>query len=167
MVDKRRASADLREFSTLATSIAEIENPESAIAAIAQAAQEFIGHRLFTAMKFNPVAMEVQRVYSSNHESYPPGGRKPKRDTEWGRLVLLQGQPYIGRNADDIRTHFNDHVILLGLGLESILNIPVRSCGKTIGTMNLMNVASYFTGDDLIPGQLLAALMVWPLSEMS
>jgi GAF domain-containing protein len=166
MADERRARADVSEFSRLAATITESRESETAFSAINAAANRFIGHRLFTIMAFDPTAMEVQRLYSSDPDSYPPGDRKSKGDSEWSRRVLQQGLPYIGRNADDIRAHFNDHALILGLGMESVLNMPVRCCGRTIGTLNLLNEAGYFHEDDLIPGRLLAALTVGPLRRL-
>lgn len=163
MGDRPRASANLNEFSRVAAAVAESAQPESAFGTIAAAANTFIGHRLFTIMAFDAALMEVQRLYSSDADSYPPGGRKAKRDTEWGRRVLHQGRPYIGRNADDIRAHFNDYELILELGMESVLNVPVRCCRRTIGTMNLLNEAGYFDEQDLVMGHLLATLTIGPL----
>ncbi len=109
-----------------------------------KAAQELVGHRLFTVMRFDPVGMEVQRLYSSDPASYPPGGKKQKRDTAWGRHVLEQGKPYIGASADDIRWAFDDHELILGLGLQSVLNIPLKRGGQVVGTVNLLHEPAYF-----------------------
>ncbi len=143
--------------------MANAPNPESAFAALEDAANRFIGHRLFTVMAFNAEAMQVQRLYSSDPQAYPAGGKKDKRDTQWGRLVLEEGHPFIGRNAEDIRANFRDHEVILGLGLGSVLNVPVRSCGRTIGTMNLLHEQGYYRTADLGPGFMLAGLLVGPI----
>lgn len=114
------------------------------------ASRELIGHRLFTVMQFNPDTMEVKRCYSSNGEEYPTGGRKAKRDTAWGRHVLEEGRVFIGYDADDIRANFDDHAVIERLGLASVLNIPIRSFGRTVGTMNLLDVTGYY-GEDHVP----------------
>lgn len=154
---------ELSALSRLVKTVAESQNFDSVFAAVAQTAQTLIGHQLFTVMAFNAESMEVERLYSSNPEAYPPGGRKHKRDTAWGRQVLEQGCPYIGHNAEDIRLHFNDHETILGLGLESVLNVPVRVLGRTIGTMNLLHRADYYGAADLECGYLLAGVLVGPL----
>jgi len=109
-----------------------------------ETSRDLIGHRLFTVMQFDPDAMQVKRCYSSNPDEYPPGGHKEKRDTAWGRHVLEQGRFFIGCNAEDIRANFDDHEVIARLGLESVLNMPIRNLGQTIGTMNLLNVQDYY-----------------------
>ncbi len=152
-----------RYLSALVHEVAEAATPEAAFRAVEVAAQGAIGHRLFTVMRFDAAAMEVQRLYSSNPGAYPAGGRKAKRDTAWGRQVLEEGRPFIGTGAHDIRAHFGDHEVILGLGLESILNVPVRVCGRTVGTMNLLHGAGYYTPEHLEAGWLLAGVLVGPL----
>lgn len=147
----------------LARSVAEAADLDAACAAVAQAANAAIGYRLFTVMRFDAAAMEVQRLYSSDADAYPPGVRKAKRDTWWGRHVLEQGRPYIGRDADDIRAHFVDHRIIIGFGLAAILNVPVRVCGRTVGTMNLLHVAGYYAEQHVPAGQVLAGMLAAPL----
>ncbi len=108
------------------------------------AADELVGHKLFTVMRFDSDSMEVERLYSSQPQAYPPGGRKQKRDTAWGHHVLELGKPYIGSNADDIRWAFNDHDLILSLGLESVLNMPITRENSVIGTMNVLHKAGHY-----------------------
>lgn len=157
---------DISALSRLVETVAESENLDTIFAAVAQTAQTLIGHQLFTVMAFDAESKEVERLYSSNPQAYPPGGRKLKRDTAWGRQVLEQGRAYIGHNAEDIRSHFNDHELILGLGLESVLNVPVRVLGRTIGTMNLLHRADYYDVADLECGYFLAQVLVGPLYAM-
>jgi len=153
----------LRTLSQLAETIAEDKSSDAIFAATADAANAAIGHALFTVMAFDAETMEVKRVYSSNRQAYPPGGVKKKRDTAWGRQVLEQGEPYIGYSADDIRANFNDHEVILGLGLQSVLNMPVRIEGHTLGTMNLLHERDYYGPQDLETASLLAVMLVGPL----
>lgn len=153
----------LSTLSELARTVAEADSSDSAFALVAGAAEACIGHRLFTIMAFDARAMQVRRLYSSNPVAYPSGGFKDKRDTRWGRQVLEQGRAFIGRNAEDIRANFGDHETILRLGLESVLNMPVRVHGRTIGTMNLLHQAGYYDSADLECGVLLASQLVGPL----
>jgi hypothetical protein len=148
----------------LAKAVAEAGRRDEVFAAVADMAGRYIGHRLFTVMAFDAEGMRVRRLYSSNPAAYPPGGSKAKRDTPWGRLVLEQGRPFIGRGADDIRANFDDHEVILGLGLESVLNVPVRGFGWTLGTMNLLEAAGFYDESDLDWGHVLAGQLIGPLS---
>jgi len=163
MNDTSTARGDAASLARLALAIAQAARPEEAFGCIAEAADAIIGHRLFTVMRFDAAAMTVERLYSSNPGAYPPGGRKAKRDTWWGRHMLEQGRPFIGRSAEDIRAHFGDHELIAGLGLQSILNLPVRVCGRTLGTMNLLHVAGHYDEAHVAPGLVLAALLAGPL----
>ena len=151
------------DLSELMKAVADAAGSEAVFAAVAGAAGTFIGHRLFTIMAFDVAAMQVRRLYSSNPDAYPPGGSKGKRDTRWGRHVLEKGLPFIGRNAEDIRSNFDDHEVIFGLGLESVLNVPIRICGRTIGTMNLLHQPEYYSSADLERGFIFAGLLVSPL----
>jgi len=154
---------DAAALTRLAAAIADAADASAAFRAVAAAADAAIGHRLFTVMRFDADAMEVQRLYSSHPREYPPGGRKAKRDTAWGRRVLERGDPYIGRDAQDIRAHFDDADRILALDLASVLNVPVRVCGRTIGTMNLLHGPGHYDEAHLAPGALLAGLLAAPL----
>jgi GAF domain-containing protein len=149
----------LAGLSKLAAAQAEIKDRTELLDVAASTAGTIIGHKLFTVMAFHERTMEVERLYSNQPDAYPTGGRKKKRDTEWGRQVLERGKPYVGRSADDIRKHFNDHDVILGLGLEAILNMPIRLGGKTIGTMNLLHEADYYSKSDISSAQLIAGLV--------
>ena len=36
------------------------------------------------------------------------------------------GEPFIGRNKDDLRAAFFDHELLFAIGCESVFNAPIR-----------------------------------------
>ncbi|WP_448325795.1 hypothetical protein [Sulfitobacter sp. M13] len=62
-----------------------------------------VANELFTAMRFHAETMEVERLHSTLPGSYPVSGRKPKRDTEWGKKVLIDRRVNNGFGAADIR----------------------------------------------------------------
>ena len=118
--------------------------PHDVFAAAEAIAQDLIGHSLFTIMRFDASQMAVQRIYSSNSDAYPVGGRKPKRNTKWGHHVLEQGKVFIGTNDDNIRCAFDDSELIIRLDLHAVLNIPIRSSAGIIGTMNLLDRAARY-----------------------
>ena len=98
-----------------------------------------IGHRLFTLMIFDDANYEVQRVYSSDPEHYPVGGRKHKGGTPWTEKVIDGRCAWIGFNAGDIRWAYPDHELLARLGLRSALNVPVLYDDRFLGTANALH----------------------------
>jgi hypothetical protein len=108
-----------------------------------------IGQRLFTATAFDAATMEVRRVYSSNPAVYPVGGLKPKRDTEFGRRVLVDGQPLVCEGDEAIARVFDDHETIRGLGLHSSINVPVVNAARIVGVLNLLFSAERISSDQL------------------
>lgn len=143
-------------LSTYALTVATASDREEICRAAELAASKTIGHALFTVMAFDRERMEVERFYTSDPENYPAGGRKKKRDTDWGQFVLIDGQTYIGSNAKDIRRNFDDHEIIAGLGLCSVINIPIKRMGVTIGTMNLLDTTAHYDEHDASLGAIIA-----------
>ena len=122
----------------LAAAAAAPDQPHALLNAIEEVARETIGSSLFTAMVFDEAAMTVERIYTSNAAAYPLGGRKPKRDTAWGRHVLLDRRVYVGEGEAMIRDAFADHELILSLGLRSVINMPVVVAGECRGTLNFL-----------------------------
>lgn len=112
--------------------------PLALLRAVDAVGREAMGHRLCTAMCFDATTLTVRRFHSSAPEAYPVGGAKPKRDTAWGRQVLLEGRVFLAEGEAAIRRHFDDHTLILGLGLRSILNLPVLRRGACLGTLNFL-----------------------------
>ncbi|MCS6757717.1 MAG: GAF domain-containing protein [Candidatus Devosia euplotis] len=98
--------------------------------------QATVGHELFTLLYRG--GAEVACVYSSRPQEYPVSGRKLMGPTPWGDLVLTNRQAFLGRDKDAIRWAFFDHALIIGMGLGSVINIPVVYDGQTIGTLNLL-----------------------------
>lgn len=157
MNEIKNDSAVIRALGQYAENVSTAPDAGVAFRYAEEATRDLIGHRLFTIMQFDPVTMRVKRCYSSNPDDYPPGGHKEKRDTQWGRHVLEQGRYYLGSNAEDIRANFDDHDVIAKLGLESVLNMPIRNLGQTIGTMNLLDVAGYYRQDHVVVASVIAA----------
>jgi GAF domain-containing protein len=144
--------------------LANATEPEIAFQAASDIARDLIGHQLFTIMAFDAETMEVKRCFTSNPKAYPTGGQKPKRDTAWGRHVLTDGKYFIGYNADDIRENFDDYEVIKGLGLNSVLNVPIRCLGRTVGTMNLLDQAGFYSETHVETAEIIASNLVGVLA---
>jgi len=118
-----------------------------------------LANQLFTAMRFHSVTMEVERLHSTLPNIYPVSGRKPKRDTEWGKKVLIDQRVNSGFGAADIRWAFTDHETILGLGLNAVLNVPIVRDGSVLGTINyLRGNPAFGSGEADLAKQVAAAL---------
>jgi len=164
MNHKPASNQTMAQLMSLTGTIAEAEGPDEIFASVADAAKSCIDYKLLTIMAFDAERMRVTRLYSSNPDTYPLGGGKEKRDTPWGRQVLIEGRPFISASKEDIRENFDDHNSIFELGLKSVMNIPVRIYGRTIGTLNFLNDASVYNAQDLEWGLFLAAQLIGPVS---
>lgn len=129
---------DEAEALRLAAAAARPDQPGALLAGIEAAAAATIAPDLLTVMLLIEARMEVERLHSSNPGAYPAGGRKAKRSTDWGRQVLTERRPFTGEGEAAIRAAFDDHAIILGLGLRSVVNMPVVFAGRCLGTVNLL-----------------------------
>ena len=125
------------------------KSPAALFAAIHQVARRRLDAGLVTAMRHDEAASTVERIYSSNEQAYPVGGRKLKRDTGWSRKVLVEHRVLVNAGDDDIRESFDDHAIIFGLGLHSCVNVPLVSDGKCIGTLNVLNARAAWSDDEV------------------
>ncbi len=123
--------------------------PNALFAALAAVAAEAMDCVLFTVMRCDAAAGEVERLYSTNLEAYPVGGRKAKRDTPWARQVLGDRRIFVGAGDAAIRGAFDDHEKILGLGLHSIINVPVVRAGRCVGTVNFLMARSAVAAADI------------------
>jgi GAF domain-containing protein len=128
--------------------------------AVENLAQDVLGHTLFTVMAFDADTYEVERVHSSNLGAYSVGGRKPKRGTPWGKVVLDQGEIFIAHTPDEVRDAFTDHALIFSLGIGSIMNVPIGYRGRRLGTMNLSHEAGWYRNADHVAARAIGALFV-------
>jgi hypothetical protein len=124
-----------------------------------------VGHKLFTLLYVAPNKKRVKRIYTNMPEAYPVGGYKEIEQTAWRIEIIDKGQSWVGYNARDIEWAFFDHKLIVSLGCESAMNIPVMYGGRVLGTMNLLDAENHYKASD--PQKVLpfAALMVGPFLD--
>ena len=128
-------------------------------------ARDATGRGLCTAMRFDAATMTVQRIYTSAPDAYPLGGAKPKRDTDWGRQVLLEKRVFVGQGDAAIRANFDDHAVILALGLHSVVNVPVVARGECLGTLNVLWAEATVPPDHVALAELLGLLVAADLTR--
>jgi hypothetical protein len=147
-------------YDTMIDAQAQADQPAATFAALDASLAQTPGHILFTILAYAAGVNHSQRVYSNLPDAYPVGGRKPVTDAPWMRHVLREGKPWICRTREDVKEVFFDYELIWSLGCESMLNLPVRWRGETIGTMNLSHRAGYYDESHIPHVRHLGALAV-------
>jgi GAF domain-containing protein len=155
---------DLPDVSRLAHALRTARQPDAMFREIYAVACETLGCKLFTIMSFDTERYEVERLYTNMPTVYPLGGRKKKRGSAWAEHTLENLMPFRATDAAGIRAAFDDHAVITGMGLGSILNIPVAYDGRCVGTMNLTHVEGWYTQAHEEAGLVLASFLVAPLA---
>lgn len=155
-----RRTLDTDDLGVLAEALRAPDQPLAICRALETLSGKTIGHRLFTVMRFDSARSEVQRIYSNMPAVYPTGGRKQKKATAWADHVLGAMKVFRASNPADIRSAFDDHETILGLGLASVLNIPIVFNGRCQGTMNLLHQEGWYRPEDEPVGRLLGSFLI-------
>jgi hypothetical protein len=144
----------------VAAALAAPGQPETTFRALDGALDAVLGHKLFTVLIHHAATRESERIYTNQPAAYPVGGRKPLRDTAWGRQVIGARRVFIGRTAADIEAHFPDHALITSLGCAAIINLPVVWDDRLLGTINLLHEEGWYDDGDVPIGLAFAALAV-------
>lgn len=122
------------------------------------------GQKLFTVLLYDAENQRMARVYSNRLDINPVGGVKRVTPSHWTNQLLHVGNVLIGSTKEDIQAVFSDHRVLHGIGCDSVFNIPVRAGGRTLGTLNLLDVAHRYDHADhglaIVVAQLCAPRMM-------
>ena len=158
------AGMSMHDLVDLAAALATSGQPETGFAALDAALAAAIGHRLFTVLVLDEARGVNRRFYSSRPEAYPVAGEKPiRRESELYRHVVQQGVPRVCRDRQDVIRAFPDHDLILSLGCESAVNVPVRWDGRTLGALNLLHEAGHYGEAQLLALSVFAALAIAPM----
>lgn len=120
---------------------------------------DFIGHKLFTILKFDKINSKLERIYTSNPREYPLQGKKDVIRNFWQVQVLEKGIAYIGYNSQDIENSFSDFDLIKKLGCSSVLIIPVKSGGNIKGSVNLLHEESWYSNNHVEIAQSLVSVI--------
>ncbi len=137
--------------------------PQASFALVEEICRRAFGFGMLTVLRHDPDAGEIERVYSTDPEHYPVGGRKPMGPTPWGQLTLHGGKGWWGNTPEAVRWAFPDSGLILSLGYESLLCAPVLDGGRTIAILSLNDVAGRYAPDDLDPLGVIAQALREPI----
>ena len=80
-------------------------------------------------------------------------------------FLSLSMLAWVGYNAKDIEWAYFDHKLILSLGCESAMNVPVVYAGRLLGTMNLLDAAGHYKESDVARAEPFAALLIGPFLD--
>ena len=120
---------------------------------------DFIGHKLFTILKFDKINSKLERIHTSNPREYPLQGKKDVIRNFWQVQVLEKGIVYIGYNSQDIKNSFSDFDLIKKLGCSSVLIIPVKSGDNIKGSVNLLHEESWYSNNHVKIAQSLVSVI--------
>ncbi|WP_109477114.1 GAF domain-containing protein [Paraburkholderia sp. C35] len=127
--------------------------------AIDRALQRIAGHKLLTILTYDDAVTEAERLYSSD-ETYPVGARNLIASSTWADSVVRDGVAYVAHRVEDLRRVFDQHESLAALGLGSVVNLPVRWRGRTVGTLNMLAEEGRYVDLDIDAVRLVAQFVL-------
>ena len=158
MPKKQRALA-MADIAALLRQAAEAVAADQFYREVERIAGETIGWRLFTILRYVEAASAVERLYSSDPEAYPVGGRKPLDKIAASHRVLERGECFLAASKQEVRQAFFDHELIFSLGISAILNAPIRHAGRRLGTLNLCGEEGMYGAAELATAGMLAGLL--------
>lgn len=136
------------DYEPLVAACAAATSPGPIYDAVGAFCAAHFGYKLLTILRYLPASKEIERVYSTNLDIYPRGGRKPMGDTPWGDVVLKAGKSWLGNGEADMRWAYPDAALSLSMGREASFCTPVRFAGATIGLLNISAERDRYSFDD-------------------
>lgn len=117
-----------------------------------------VNHVLWPAPADAADVIDLQRIWSSRPAEYPVAGRKRKTLTPWTRQLLLGGEIFLGEGQAALQQVFDDHRLILSMGLQSVMNVPLLHAGACFATFNVLGTRAQWTAQEKQQIELLAAL---------
>jgi len=112
--------------------------------------REWPGFRLFTALALDEARGVRRRIHSSDPAGWPLGGEKPLRSGDaYHTALVLERRARLVEGREAIAAAFPDHALILALGCECAVNLPVRQAGRVLGALNLLDRAGAYAAADL------------------
>jgi hypothetical protein len=127
---------------------------------IERISQECVGWRLLTILRYVEADGVVERLYSSDEQAYPVGGRKPLDKIATSHSAMEHGEVFLAATRAEVQSAFFDHELIFSLGISAILNAPIRHGGRRLGTLNLCGEEGAYGAAELASATILAGLIV-------
>jgi hypothetical protein len=145
-----------RNWPDFLAALARPNQPEATLSALQTIFRREVGAKLFTVMTLNAATRLSRRVHSSHPVEYPVSGFKPAPPGVWSRTVLDDRKTFVANSIAAIAEVFPDHELIRSLGCESVVNLPVVLSGAVVGTVNILDIAGFYTEERVAKIELLA-----------
>lgn len=136
-------TSTLSHFHAVAEAQARAGQPQATYAALADALQALVGHKVMTVLRMDAATLRSVRLFSSE-PSYPPGGTKQHRRGRWSEAIFDRRTFFLAPRRDDVRATFPDYQGIEAAGCASIVCLPVRYDGQVLATLNLWHVDGHY-----------------------
>ena len=148
-----------KHFTEIHNSVKLKENREVTFSLLEKAFLETIGHKLFTILKFDESKFTLERIFTNKPYEYPLLGIKNLKKSFWQKSVFEEGNIFIGYNSKDIKNSFPDYDIILKLGCESVMNIPIVQNEIIKGSVNILHKKNWYTKSYIQSAKILTSLV--------
>lgn len=140
-----------------ATEVWRREGPGALYREVERAMDELVGYKLLTILKLEE--SRLHRMHTNDLARYPIGGYKDITHDRWLTAMLRDGDPIISVDEDEVRARFFDHETIFALGCGSAMNIPIVGPRGTLGSLNLLHQAGWFTPEHVLVARPFAQLL--------
>lgn len=115
------------------------DDAESCLHSLKLLADWLLGPKLFTVMDIDIERQVGKRIYTSMPDAYPLLGEKPLPEGPWTDTVITNRAIFLANDIKAIAEVFFDHEMILSLGCESVINLPVIVHDQVIGCVNSLD----------------------------
>lgn len=105
-----------------------------------------------------PDEVQLQRLWTSNPQAFPVGGRKRKLLTPWTRQLWHRAEVFIGEGDEALAAVFDDHEHIAKLGLHAVVNVPLMLEDRCVATFNVLGPRPCWLPQEVALIRLLALL---------
>jgi GAF domain-containing protein len=135
-VAESEATLSSLDIDAITAALASVDTRNAVLRVAERIATQRMQIVVFSASVCHLEAMEVERVYSSRPGTYRLGARTNKRQTSWGRQVLLERRVFVGEGALEMAAAFDDQEGMASVGVRSIINVPIVVRDRCLGVLN-------------------------------
>ena len=153
---------------TFARDIAKATTAEAAFDALYAFVKAAVPARLFTVSQSDMDTMIARRAYTNNAEAYPVSGEKKINPDRFWHRIHVEQETYVENDIANDKEHFFDYDLIVSLGCEAAMNMPIILDGKVQGTINILDAKNSYTPEvvEILETELrIAAMLAFKIAK--